>query len=283
MEGKLNFIDQLDHYNRLRQKPALNPQYHRQKDALAKGGNQKQRRYLYNNREKTFSNFLFYKLFYANPLTMILTEGKTDNIYLKAALSRLATAFPSLAKSQPYEPLCQFFKYTERTRFLLELHGGGDYFKSFVGSYEERYRLYKAPKPANPVIIFVDNDTGPDQLISRIKGMKGIGIYPTSLNKGDIRKSDFVHISNNLYLILTPQSNTGDNTDIEYFFTDFDRKRPYNGKCFNTVKLRNDNVDLSKDAFSRHIVQAKKNVIDFSGFHKLLERIVLVQNHYKTL
>lgn len=34
LEGQLNFIDQLDHYNRLRQKPALNPKYRLTKDAL---------------------------------------------------------------------------------------------------------------------------------------------------------------------------------------------------------------------------------------------------------
>ena len=82
LEGQLNFIDQLDHYNRLRQKPALNPKYHLKIDALAKN-QAKQRRYLFNSREKTFSQFLFYRLFYANEKPTILTEGKTDNVYLR--------------------------------------------------------------------------------------------------------------------------------------------------------------------------------------------------------
>lgn len=126
LEGRLNFIDQLDHYNRLRQKPSLDPNYQFKRDTLIQQGRAKQRKHLLNSRERVFSKFLFFRYFYAFDKPVILTEGKTDNTYLKSAIWKLAAHYPKLAKSQSnttaYELLLRFFNYTERTKFLLELN-----------------------------------------------------------------------------------------------------------------------------------------------------------------
>ncbi|MHA3720464.1 retron Ec67 family RNA-directed DNA polymerase/endonuclease [Yersinia enterocolitica] len=284
LEGKLNFIDQIDHYNRLRQGEKLNPKYHLKKDAIKKG-QAKSRRYLHNSREKTFSKFLFYRLFYGNNLPTILTEGKTDNVYLKAAIHKLASLFPKLAvaksASSPYKILTNFIDYNERTKYLLELYGGADYLKDFIIHYKNNFNYYKAPKPSNPVIIFVDNDSGPKDLINYVSKINDIKISPTGLM--DIRSSEFVHIFHNLYLVLTPQIKGYAETDIEHFFTDTDRLRPHKGKVFNTASKRDPDNDLSKESFATHIVHAKKHDIDFSGFTSLLERLEKVINHYDTV
>lgn len=289
LEGQLNFIDQVDHYNRLRQQPALNPKYHFKIDALAKN-QAKQRKYLFNSREKTFSQFLFYRLFYANDKPTILTEGKTDNVYLKTALKMLASTFPSLATSKtaqtPYKLKLRFVRYSERTRFLLELFGGADYLKDFIKGYKWNTKRYQAPKPDKPVIIIVDNDKGPQDagLLGYISSIDSATIHPTSLKlKDDIRKSDFIHIFHNLYLVLTPLGHSDCQTDIEYFFKDKDRLRNYNGKCFNTIAKRDSDKDLSKDAFANHIVKAQKKEVDFSGLKPLLERVAQVIKHYDTI
>ena len=83
--------------------------------------------------------------------------------------------------------------------------------------------------------------------------------------------------------MLTPLGYSDCQTDIEYFFKDKDRLRTYNGKCFNTVKERNSDTDLSKDAFANHIVKAQKREVDFTGLKPLLERVVQVIKHYDTL
>lgn len=284
LEGKLNFIDQVDHYNRLRQSEKLNPKYHLKKDAI-KNGHAKSRRYLHASREKTFSNFLFYRLFYGNKKPTILTEGKTDNVYLKAAIRKLALLFPKLAVEKsaiaPYKALTQFVEYNERTKYLLELFGGADYLKDFVIHYRHYFYAYKAPKPSNPVIIFVDNDSGPKNLISYVNGVDGIQIFPAGV--ADIRQSDFVHVFCNLYLVLTPQAEGSPETDIEYFFNDVDRLRQYKGKYFNTVANRDPTNDLSKEAFATHIVNAHKNNIDFLRFTNLLERLEKVIDHYNLI
>ncbi|WP_231293127.1 hypothetical protein [Serratia symbiotica] len=284
LEGKLNFINQVDHYNRLRQHEKLNPKYHLKKDAI-KNGQAKQRRYLHSSRERTFSEFLFYRHFYGNTLPTVLTEGKTDNIYLKAAIHQLAQDYPELASikkdKSEYKLLLNFLNYNERTKYLLELYSGSDYLKDFVIHYKQNYNIYKALKPSNPVIIFVDNDTGPKDLINYVNKIADIKLYPSSSK--DIRSASFVHIFNNLYLIVTPMAKGSTTTDIEFFFKDTDRLRAYKGKAFNTVANRNPELNLSKEAFATHIVHAQKNVIDFTNFKPLLDRIKKVIRHYNKI
>lgn len=290
LEGQLNFIDQVDHYNRLRQKPALNPQYHLKKEALGKN-QAKRRHYLFSGREKVLSQFLFYRLFYANDKPTILTEGKTDNVYLKTAINMLSMNYPRLAKTKstdsPYELLLRFMDYSGRTKFLLELFGGAAYLKDFIFYYRSRCIPYKGPKPNNPVIIIVDNDKGPQDagLLGVASGLESAVIYPVNLKlKNDIRKAEFIHLAHNLYLILTPLGKGGTQTDIEDFFDDKTRLMPHtNGKFFNTLKNRNEKVDLSKEAFATHIVKGQKLKINFDGLKPLLERVVKVIEHYDTI
>lgn len=286
LEGRLNFIDQVDHYNRLREKPPLDPRYQRKKDALGKVAAAKAKQHLFNGREKTFSEFLFFQYFYANKAPTILTEGHTDNIYLRSALQQLHSRYPSLVGGSPIRLSCKLFEYTERTKFLLELSGGADYLKSFVDSYKGKFARFKGPNPTNPVIIIVDNDSGPKELLGLLnKYKKEVKFFPSKPKlsiEDNARQSEFVHIFHNLYLILTPLQGQKE-TDIEFFFSNKDRLRTYTGRCFNIVSKRDEQKDLSKDAFARHIVRANRKSIDFSNFTDLLDRIVKVQNHFKTV
>ena len=43
-----------------------------------------------NSNEEVYRQFLFFRKFYATPCPIIVCEGKTDNIYLKAAIQRLS-------------------------------------------------------------------------------------------------------------------------------------------------------------------------------------------------
>lgn len=287
LEGQLNFIDQIDRYNRLRQKPALNPMYVLERD---KKTDLKHTKHLLNSREKTFSRFLFYRLFYGNNKPTFLCEGKTDNVYLKSAISILVANYPSLAtpktQTSSYELLVRFLEYSRRTRFLLELFGGTDYLKDFIGSFEASSKFYKAPKPQHPVIIVLDNDEGPKGLLNYIVGFKSIKpkLFPPTLDlKTDIRKATFIHVVNNLYIVLTPLNLKGEFTDIESLFDDEARLKQYKGKCFNTAEKREKKVDLSKDSFANHIIKAQKGSINFDGLRPLLDRVVAAMNHYDAI
>lgn len=281
LEGQLNFIDQVDHYNRIRQKPPLKPEI----SLRNIGSNTKS---LLSGREKVFSQFMFYRLFYGNEKPTILCEGKTDNVYLKSAISELVTSYPTLANKaqQEYKLFIRFVEYSKRTRFLLELYGGASYLKDFIVNYRTQFKKYGAPKPYNPVIICIDNDEGPKKagIFSYVSNIKGAEIFPETLNiEKDMRDADFVHLFHNLYVVMTPKGTKNCDTDIEYFFTDNDRLREHAKKHFNTVRKRDPEKDLSKDAFATHIIKKYKKDVDFKGLKPLLDRIVMAIEHYDTI
>jgi len=285
LEGQLNFIDQIDLFNRLRQKTPLNSVY------ALKSQQQKYKKntkYLLTGREKTFSQFLYYRLFYGNEKPTLLCEGKTDNIYLKSAISELVMGYPTLAcaktKASPYELLVHFIEYSKRTRFMLELFGGADYLKGFIEHFPRHYNFYKAPKPQHPIIIILDNDNGPKELLHYVAAIQSTELFPLGLDKKkDLRKAEIIHVIHNLYIVLTPLGSKGEETDIEYLFDDATRLIQHNGKCFNTTGKRNDKTDLSKEAFANHIIKAQKHSVNFNGLKALLNRIVAAIRHYDSI
>jgi len=280
LEGQLNFIDQVDRFNRPRKKAPLNRTY-----VIARHGVNTTP--LLSGREKTFSKFLYYRLFYANIKPTILCEGKTDNIYLKSALNMLANKFPKLAsaktKGSEYKLLIRFIEYSKRTRFLLQLYGGTSYLGYFLGQFNKHYVFYKAPTPQHPVIIVLDNDRGFKVIVNELKKIDSTTVYPTALKKDDYKNADFIHVMHNLYVVLTPLNLKSEPTDIEFLFDDATRLKQHKGKCFNTANNRDEKNDLSKDAFAKHIINAQKRTINFNGLTPLLDRIVAAITHYDSI
>ena len=108
-------------------------------------------------------------MFYGNDKPTILCEGKTDDIYLKSAISALKKDYPRLAGDieGSYKLLVRFVKYTKRTRFFLQLHGGSSYLNNFIENFDTNILLYKnSPRPKNPIIIILDNDKGANRIIN---------------------------------------------------------------------------------------------------------------------
>lgn len=281
LEGRLNFIDQVDYYNRMRDKPPLNPEYMLNKHGLST-------RKLLSGRERTFSRFLYYKSFYGNETATIICEGKTDNIYLKAAINKLASAFPKLAKAKTatseYQLLISIFNYSARTRFLMELYGGTPYLKEFIAGFKENHKFYKAPKPANPVVIILDNDDGFDIIDSLLKGKKMQATpYPNVPGNNAYRGASFIHVTDNLYLVLTPLAVPDKQTAVEDLFPQATREELVDGKALSLKKEFDRTTHYGKDIFAKKVILAKKGTIDFSGFNVLLNRVVQCITHYDSI
>lgn len=277
LEGQLNFIDQVDKSNRIRQKKLLDHRYQ-----IAKHGCDTSA--LLSSREKLFSRFLYYRLFYGNTKPTILCEGKTDNVYLKTAISELANEYPSLAiqktNNNHYELLTRLVNYSERTKFLLQLHGSTSYLKLFVCKFVENYAFYKAPTPQHPVIVILDNDSGANDVLNRINNMQAVSYYPDSVKKETCRKSDFIHVAYNLYLVLTPLNN-GQPTEIEDMFDTKTKNTIISGKSLSLEKKIDERKHYGKEVFANRVIKANKTSINFAGLKPLLDRILLVLDHYQ--
>lgn len=278
LQGQLNFIDQIDYFNRLRQHPPLNPEY-------ALSNHLINTRKLLTGRETTFSRFLYYRHFYGNETPTILCEGKTDNVYLKSAINKLALKYPRLATpksaTNPYKLLVSFINYSERTRFLLQLYGGTSYLHAFLNSFEEHYKFYNAPKPKNPVIIVLDNDSGFNGIDGLLKGKLSGTPHPNTLSKNEFRKADFIHVTKNLYIVMNPLGPKGEPLAIESLFSSATRSIKVSGKSFNPENNMDKNTEFGKEIFASKVVSANKNTIDFSGFDVLLSRIIMCLEHYE--
>ncbi|MCG3825942.1 retron Ec67 family RNA-directed DNA polymerase/endonuclease [Photobacterium damselae] len=284
LEGQLNFIDQVDLYNRLRQKKPLNPVYKH----ATHGYNTS---ILLSGRERTFSRFLYFTLFYGNTKPTILCEGKTDNVYLKSAINKLAATYPALAQAKTpnkeYELLIRFLEYSKRTRFLLELYGGTSYLNYFIGKFDKNFKFYKAPTPQHPVIIILDNDSGfvgkkDSGIAGKLKKIDSATAYPTTLKKDDFRNADFIYVIHNLYIVLTPLG-TAKETAIEDLFDDETRQVKVSGKSFNHKDDRDNAKEYGKEVFAQKVIKAHKSSINFDGLKPLLDRVVQAIEHYDTI
>ncbi len=284
LEGRLNFIDSIDLYHRLNYPTKLSLHYQPRKYGY-------KTRSLLSGRERTLSKFLFYKFFFANNEPTILCEGKTDNIYLKSALNILAPNYPMLVKdavgAEPSELLVNFFNYSKRTKFLLELAGGTSYLIGFIKSYDTHYSFYKSSKPENPVIIVLDNDSGLDKMIDPLIKMSTCNVYKhlankTPKNKNIIKSADFIHVCHNLYIVITPLDN-GKDTMIENLFEPELWMRKIKTREFDpTEKLTPKEKYYGKNIFATEVVSPNKSEINFDGFSPLFNRINKVLRHYKS-
>jgi len=275
--GRLDFIDSIDRHNHMLPTGAVDHRFSKKNIGL-------NYRAKLNVREKTFSKFLYYYNFYANEKPIILCEGKTDYIYLKSAINILSEHYPILAQSKtedtPYKSLIKYFEYTDRTKFLLDLFGGGIYLKKFVERYIANLKYYNGPGLTQPVILLLDNDSGPTELLSYLQ--KKSKLFPNCPSDIDaIRKSSYLHVTDNLYIILIPRLN-GRDTEIEDLFDNSTLNTVVDGRTFDRAKEADTINTYGKNIFATKVVRENKTDISFNGFKQVLNKIVKVIQHHNS-
>ena len=154
LEGRFSYINQFDKYNN-------------------KLGLEKHQFEYLNGRERAYSQFLFYKYFFANDKPLIITEGKTDIIYLKAALKKMWKEYPEfIAKNEKgqFEYKISFLKRSKRIEYFLNIKTDGadtlnNIMEFYGGSGNPKYSKYikylkkiSDRKPSNIVVLMFDNE-----------------------------------------------------------------------------------------------------------------------------
>lgn len=231
--------------------------------------------------EKDFTNFLFYKYFYAPTKPLILCEGKTDNIYLKHAIRSLHEQYPQLASTKDKKVTLQidFFKYSRDTggdsqkSRLLSLKGGTGDLANFIGKYKSFVDEIAAPGKIHPVIIIVDHDEGCDKIFSAMK---------EHLKEKVDGSKCFYHLCHNLYAVVLPKINGKKDTMIEDYFPTRTRNIQVGGKTFKPTNGPVGKKNYGKHIFANKVVAPNSKKIDFSNFKPILDRITLAIKDYKT-
>lgn len=212
---------------------------------------------------KVYRKFLLYRDFFGSDRPVLLFEGKTDNIYIRCAIRRLAKEFPLLATVDAkgkVELSIRLYSYTDTTKDILELGGGADHLRKFILLYRKVTAKFHAPKPNVPVIMLIDNDKGAKDIYSLLNKLTGTKIT------GD---EPFIKAGGQLFVVPTPKM-PGGQSCIEDFFDSDVLSVKLSGKSFDKSNDFDVGDAYGKAAFAKAVVKANEKMIDFSGFRPIL-------------
>ena len=227
--------------------------------------------------DKVYKRFLMHRDFWASSLPVILCEGKTDSVYLRGAIRRLATAHPNLvlmSAAGKAEYKVRFFNYSYTSQRILDLSGGASVVKKFITEYIKSVKKTPAPANQKPLIVLLDNDSGGKVFYSLIKEYK-----KTPVNGMD----DFYHLAANVYVVFTPIAKPSDNSSIEDFFEPALLATKIDGKSFNADNEGLDkNTEYGKADFATKVVRPNIAKINFDKFDPILARLEgVIEAHIK--
>ncbi len=227
---------------------------------------------------KLYARFLKYRYFVRLERPLIICEGKTDNIYLKYAIRRLTAFHPKLGafEGKIFKSAVEFFNHGGEASRVLDLRGGTGALNYFVskGRYDNDIRSFKHRPLKHPVIVLIDNDDGAKDLRKVLSQSYGI--------KVELQSSEpFFHITDNLYLVKTPEKGARGASCIEDLFDPSLLATEVDGKKFNPKKDHGADGEYGKFIFAEKVVRPNADTINFANFAPLLQRIVAVIDHYK--
>lgn len=263
LEGRFSYINQFDKYNN-------------------KLGLEKHQFEYLNGRERAYSQFLFYKYFLANDKPLIITEGKTDIIYLKAALKKMWKEYPEfIAKNEKgqFEYKISFLKRSKRIEYFLNIKTDGadtlnNIMEFYGGSGNPKYSKYikylkkiSDRKPSNIVVLMFDNELenkeSPISKFSR-RWLKG--------KQDELKKENWLYMQDNLYVATTPLVPEYDQTDIEMLFDEEIQNIEIDGRTLDKSGKKDKEKYFNKEIFSKYIMKNYDN-IDFENFKPIFENL----------
>lgn len=255
---------------------------------LKKGGTDNDKNHNIRNlsgREKVYQQFLFYKLFFDNK-PILVTEGKTDVVYIKAALKKYHKNYPELISVDSKGNFHYKISFLNRKSKLMYYFGlatdGADsiaklysyFFDNSEGIENLLTKLIKLTgrAPKNPVMLLFDNELVEKEkpickFLSKFNIRKGSKPYQDILLKNNLK----IHERNNVYILTIP-SKEGKSIEIEDLFDDSVLNVEIKGLKFNRKCGSDTDVYFGKNTFSKHIIR-KYSSIDFSEFIPLLDNI----------
>lgn len=272
LEGRFSFIDQLEHFNNKCDGEA-------QKSYRSK--RTEHNHHTLRGREKDYQAFLFYQYFFANKVPLIVTEGKTDILYLKAALKSLYAEYPNLIEKDSEGNFLfkiSFFKRSDRWKYFFGMSlDGADTMKQiyhyFAGknnttNYCSYFQKLCGYEPRIPVILLFDNETETSRPLKNF--IKICGVDDEAKKQFKQNLSMQLVPKSNLFLVTNPLVPGKAECEIEDLFPSEILAHKIDGKTFSREDKWDAKTAYGKDIFSKYIISNFNN-IDFSGFRKLLD------------
>ena len=266
LEGRFSFINQTNLYNI---------------------DNKKKDMWHLNSKEKQYQKFMIYKTFYANEKPLIITEGKTDVLYIKAALKKYYKYFPNLITKKDNGNFVfhvNFFKRKQKHSYYLNLvKDGADTIKNIYSNCYIKtknnknittvhdFKKLRGERETNPVILIFDNEMVSNKDRPLKKFLNEIKVNASQKDK--LKENLYINICDNLYL-CTYQLNNNEACEIEIedLFPADVLEHEINGRKFSKKDSTHDNGFYGKNEFSQYVYSNYES-IDFSNFISLLSAI----------
>lgn len=266
LEGRFSFINQINLYNI---------------------DNKKKDMWHLNSKEKQYQKFMIYKTFYANEKPLIITEGKTDVLYIKAALKKYYKYFPNLITKKDNGNFVfhvNFFKRKQKHSYYLNLvKDGADTIKNIYSNCYIKtknnknittvhdFKKLRGERETNPVILIFDNEMVSNKDRPLKKFLNEIKVNASQKDK--LKENLYINICDNLYL-CTYQLNNKEACEIEIedLFPADVLEHEINGRKFSKKDSTHDNGFYEKNEFSQYVYSNYES-IDFSNFISLLSAI----------
>ncbi|CEL91236.1 retron Ec67 family RNA-directed DNA polymerase/endonuclease [Streptococcus sanguinis] len=254
---------------------------------------------LFNSREKEYKKFLFYKYFFGNDKPIIVTEGKTDPRYIKAALKKLYLSYPELVEKVGNNFIfkIEFLNRSNTVEYLFNIPGGGEglkhwynYFsnkekfqmdskeKLLYPNYIEYFQKLTTRKPQYPTIFLFDNEPNNRKkddkapLFLFASHARDLEIDSDNLEQARRGSSSRITKKGSLYIMATPllpNMNNGNSSDIEDLLLSQKKPPILKGKAFSK---KDDPNHYGKEIFSKYVLK-NYTQFDFTEFIPLLDAI----------
>lgn len=276
LEGRFAFIDQIEKYNNICDSAG------------------KHNAFTLNGREKQYQQFLFYRYFFDVHKPLIVTEGKTDVRYIKAALRSLYADYPDLVEKDAKGKFLykvDFFKRSKRFKYLFNLALDGadsltDFYDYFASKGKDKRTNYLAyflritqRTPQNPVIFVYDNEiANKNKPLCKFSNHANLN----EAQKQSLGKNLFLRLTpcGNLFLLTNPLVEGRTESEIEHMFTQETRSIELGGKKLSLASDFDNTRFFGKDYFSNYVL-ANYSTIDFSGFRPLLNALRTLLQEYE--
>lgn len=265
LEGRFSFINIIDKYNN-----SIDKNKHNFANL--------------NARERDYKKFLLYKYFFNNNLPLIITEGKTDKLYLKAALKKHYDNYPDLIRyiNDKFDYQISFLNRSKRLEYFFDLKvDGADTLTKLINSnlvgrddneYNTIMRISKK-KPKNPVIFIFDNELNNDKK-PLAKFIKTIKI--SDKDKEKLRNENYFKLSmivnSNIFIVTIPIINYAEECEIEDLFDRKTLSLKIKGRTLDRKGKGDKSKYYYKNEFAEYIM-INYQKINFDGFKNLLNII----------
>ena len=219
--------------------------------------------------QRLHKDFHFFDKFVVLDRPLIITEGKTDPVYLRNAIRHLTAYQPGLGYMTPsdFRYRVAFYNYENTIAQNLGIEGGFGDLISFARGYSAQLKRYAFKPLAHPVIILIDND---EALTKFASTLSAVFHTTASLTTSQL----FYRLTDNLYLLKTPEIGGSGKSCIEDLFDAKTRNIPFEGKVFHADEKTFDvSKHLSKVDFAKKVIAAHAGAISWTGFDPMLARI----------